>query len=198
LNVPTQMLKLAPLLPRARRWVREALVAHAHLAQPVMAFDQSSNLRGWFDPQVLADARFIAVSRVPVPPMEQWGIVRGDQLLSDPAGITFANTFFVRDGACTASLFFHELVHVVQWRVLGEARFLLLYGLLLAERGYREHPLERMAFDLQACFDAGDTPRNLTPEIERANRQGLARFAARSVAHRLLVAAAPLLARLPV
>jgi hypothetical protein len=49
---------------------------------------------------------------------------------------------------------FHELVHVVQYRVLGLKRFSELYvkGFLL-KGGYARIPLERQAYELGARFD---------------------------------------------
>ena len=74
------------------------------------------------------------------------------------AGITYFDTYFVRsDEARRESLHFHELVHVVQWGVLGPERFLASYADGLERFGYRHSPLEEMAYDLQTRFD--DDPR---------------------------------------
>ena len=50
------------------------------------------------------------------------------------------------------SLHFHELVHVIQWRLLGSEKFLALYADGLERFGYRKSPLEVMAFGLQHRF----------------------------------------------
>ncbi|MGB8014923.1 MAG: hypothetical protein WCF80_03410 [Pseudolabrys sp.] len=47
---------------------------------------------------------------------------------------------------------FHELVHVIQWRMLGPDRFLFLYANGLECFGYRQSPLEAMAYDAEAAF----------------------------------------------
>jgi hypothetical protein len=49
------------------------------------------------------------------------GLVRfADFGCMEMAGITYLDTFFVRaDQAWDESLHFHELVHVVQWRLVG-------------------------------------------------------------------------------
>ena len=49
-------------------------------------------------------------------------------------------------------LYFHELMHVVQWRMLGPERFLAAYADGLEKFGYRNSPLEAMAYDAQAAF----------------------------------------------
>jgi hypothetical protein len=50
---------------------------------------------------------------------------------------------------------FHELVHVVQYRVLGLKRFAELYVKgFLSGGGYEGIPLERQAYELGARFDS--------------------------------------------
>ena len=53
----------------------------------------------------------------------------------------------------TRVLHFHEMVHVVQWRVLGAERFLALYADGLEAFGYRNSPLEKIAYDAQELFN---------------------------------------------
>ena len=52
----------------------------------------------------------------------------------------------------------HGLVHVIQWRLLGPERFLALYADGLERLGYRNSPLEAMAFTLQKRFDREAQP----------------------------------------
>jgi hypothetical protein len=65
------------------------------------------------------------------------------------------------------SLHFHELVHVVQWRILGPERFLWAYADGLERFGYRNSPLEVVAYDLQERFDAGVKPFDVEAEVAR-------------------------------
>jgi hypothetical protein len=51
---------------------------------------------------------------------------------------------------------FHELVHVVQWRLLGPDRFLFSHANGLECFGYRQGPLEAVAYDAETAF-AGST-----------------------------------------
>jgi hypothetical protein len=84
------------------------------------------------------------------------------------AGITYLDTFFVRaDQAGDESLHFHELVHVIQWRILGPERFLWLYADGLERFGYRSSPLEVVAHDLQARFDTRCKPFDAEAEVGR-------------------------------
>jgi hypothetical protein len=49
-------------------------------------------------------------------------------------------------------LYFHELIHVIQWRLLGPERFLRLYADGLEKFGYQDSPLEKMAYHTQNEF----------------------------------------------
>ncbi len=66
------------------------------------------------------------------------------------------------------SLHFHEMVHVLQGQHLGPDRFIAAYaaGYLLAG-GYRQNPLEVMAYDLQGQFDAGFELFDVAAEVGR-------------------------------
>jgi len=92
----------------------------------------------------VADSKVVAVQKVPVPPLSAMGLVRSaDFERMQTAGITYLDTFFIRaDLTGDESLHFHELVHVVQWRILGPERFLWLYADVLERFGYRNSPLE--------------------------------------------------------
>jgi hypothetical protein len=42
----------------------------------------------------------------------------------------------------------------VQWDELMPEQFLITYAIELLEKGYRDSPVEAMAYDLQSLFDA--------------------------------------------
>lgn len=77
------------------------------------------------------------------------------------AAITFVDTVVVSrrsiDEAAPIALLFHELVHVVQYRVLGVAEFARRYveGWVRGGLSYSAIPLEREAYRLQADFESG-------------------------------------------
>jgi hypothetical protein len=50
------------------------------------------------------------------------------------------------------AIHFHELIHVIQWRLLGPEDFLAAYANGLDEFGYDNSPLEKMAYDAEALF----------------------------------------------
>lgn len=181
---------MLPILPRARRWFDEVLEAHHAEATPVMHFG-FPRLGYCFSPLFLREAKAVVCDSTPQPPIEQWGLRDVPEFGSLQArGITFNDTFFVlRPEADNESLFFHELIHVAQSRTLGFNRFLVMYGFDLIEFDYHESPLERMAYELQDRFDAGENFDALA-ETARRTRELAERFRGRSPVHRFALAAA--------
>jgi hypothetical protein len=147
------LLRLGVALPRVREWIDEFVIAHAPQARPVSSF-------GWprlariYPPELLDRAKAVTLDEVPFPPVGSFGLPELETMQpEEPGAITFKDTFFVRRDAHSESLHFHELVHVVQWDRLGVDNFLLAYGVGLAQFGYRNSPLEQMAYDLEERFD---------------------------------------------
>ena len=67
---------------------------------------------------------------------------------------------------------------MAQWTRLGVDNFLLAYGLGLAECGYRQSPLEEMAYSLQRAYELGKAvPHPLVPFIEARTDEIWARVA---------------------
>jgi hypothetical protein len=68
-------------------------------------------------------------------------------------GITYLDRYFIKQTVLTEeALHFHELIHVIQWRLLGPERFLVAYANGVDEFGYENSPLEKMAYDAAASF----------------------------------------------
>jgi hypothetical protein len=140
--------------PLIADWLQKTLAMYASVSRPVASLG-FSGLADYFDAPLLASSKVVVVPRVPMPPLSAMGLDRfRDFEQMDAGGITYLDTYFVRaDHAHIESLHFHELVHVVQWRLLGPERFLALYADGLERFGYRNSPLEVMAYDLQDNFE---------------------------------------------
>lgn len=149
-----QIQKLLSKLPEITGWIDATLAGHAGLSRPVTSFG-FKRLPDYYSPQFLDQAKVVVVEHVPVPPLSALGLPELAAFeQGNYAGITFKDTYFVKaDEASRESLHFHELVHVVQWGHLGVEKFLAAYAAGLAVQGYRESPLEVMAYDLQDYFD---------------------------------------------
>lgn len=82
--------------------------------------------------------------------------------MGDDDGITYLDTYFIkRTRPSNEALHFHELVQVVQWRGFGAERFVLTCADGLERFGYRNSPLERMAYDAEHRFSHSPEPFNL-------------------------------------
>ncbi|MES2697439.1 MAG: hypothetical protein V4773_28495 [Verrucomicrobiota bacterium] len=143
-------------LPLVLAWIRQTLTAHAADARSVASL-RFPRLPRYFGPALLDSAHVVAVERLPVPPLSQMGLAQFAEMERFIyGGITYLDTFFVTSGEeRNESLHFHELIHVLQWRLLGPERFLALYAAGLAQFGYRASPLEEMAYGAQNAFDQG-------------------------------------------
>ncbi|MCB2166580.1 MAG: hypothetical protein KQI78_02890 [Deltaproteobacteria bacterium] len=107
-------------LPLAREWVAATLKAHRDQVVPVDPMDYR-RLRQVFPGALLKRARAVVVTdNPPFPPLSRMGLPEFAAFEAMPiSGVTYQDTFFVRDGYQTESLYFHEMVHVVQWDRLG-------------------------------------------------------------------------------
>lgn len=145
--------------PLIAGWIRRTLATHASAARTAASFG-FRRLVDYYDATLLASSKVIVVPRVPLPPLSAMGLDRfSDFERMEADGITYLDTYFVRAGRSQdESLHFHELVHVVQWRLLGPERFLALYADGLERLGYRHSPLEVMAYGLQERFERERQP----------------------------------------
>ena len=151
-TVTPQEFELA--FPKVMDWIQKTLLAHQRLARPVTA-KNFQRLPLYFSRAQIEAAKFVVVERIPVPPLSSIGLSRFAEFeRGDYGGITYLNTYFLKSaGADDESLHFHEMMHVVQWHVLGAEHFLALYASGLEAFGYRNSPLEKMAYDAQELFD---------------------------------------------
>ena len=112
-------------------------------------------LGGFFPDTVLTETQLIQAV-VPEPvlyPMVRWLGVRGLLDMSMIGAITLIDVVAYPEEIDLSTLF-HELVHVVQYRVLGLRRFAKLYvGGFLTEGAYERIPLECQAYELGARFE---------------------------------------------
>ena len=145
--------EFAKFYPPLVAWIRNTLAASAPVAQTV-ASRGFSRLPLYFTEKTLASAKVVLVEPLPIPPLRSMGLARfADFERGNFDGITYLDTFFLKPAqANNETVYFHELVHVVQWRLLGPDRFLFLYANGLECFGYRQSPLEAMAYDAETAF----------------------------------------------
>jgi hypothetical protein len=151
---PEEFQKFYPVL---LGWIDITLRAHAANTQTVISRG-FPRLPLYFSADTLASAKVVLVDKLPIPPLSSWGLTRfADFERGNFDGITYLNTFFIkRDELRNEAIHFHELIHIVQWRILGPEQFLRSYADGLERLGYRDSPLEVMAYDAEAAFIAND------------------------------------------
>jgi hypothetical protein len=145
--------EFAAVYPVVLDWMRQAIAEHEHLGT-IVAAEGFKHLPQYFSQDLLNTTKVITISRVPIPSLSSMGLHRfSDFERGDFDGVTYLNTYFVkRTKAADEELHFHELIHIVQWQLLGPERFLKLYADGLERYGYRDSPLEKMAYAAQAEF----------------------------------------------
>jgi hypothetical protein len=143
--------------PRLLGWIDATLRTHAGDSRTV-ASRGFPRLARYFSTATLTSAKVVLVNQLPIPPLSSWGLTRlADFERGDYTGVTYLNTFFVkRDDIRNEAIHFHELIHVVQWRILGPEQFLRVYADGLERFGYRDSPLEKTAYVAEAAFTSNE------------------------------------------
>ena len=141
------------IFPLVHTWIGETLASHSNAAKPVSS-QGFVRLPRYFSAKLLASTKFITIDKIPMPPLSKLGLTRFAQFeFGDFDGVTYLDTFFLKRGRATDErLYFHELIHIVQWSLLGPERFLATYADGLEKYGYRDSPLEVMAYNAEATF----------------------------------------------
>jgi hypothetical protein len=140
-------------VPNICEWIDATLQRHRHSARPVTSFG-FARLRQYFQSQTLSRASVVVLDSLPKPPLTKLGLHQfADFEQMDADGITYKNVYFVKRGrAMDESLHFHELVHVIQWQLLGPEQFTLAYAQGLAQGDYASNPFEKIAHALEGRF----------------------------------------------
>lgn len=162
------MHKFHSKLPIVRNWIDKTLEENQDRAVPIIDLS-FSKLNKVFPVELLTRAKIVVVKgKVPFPPLSSMDLPEFAQMENMPmTGVTYKDTFFVNEIHQTESLYFHEIVHIVQWDRLGIDDFLLVYGAGLVQFGYRDSPLEKMAYSLQYSFDHSALPVDIVEQIQK-------------------------------
>ena len=145
--------------PKISEWIGQTLFSHAAKARSV-DLAGFKRLPLYFSSKLLNATKFVVVDHVPIPPLSAIGLHQFANFeKGDWDGMTYLDTFFVRyPRASDENLYFHELIHVIQWRLLGPERFLATYADGYEKHGYKDSPLEVMAYDAENAFVTATQP----------------------------------------
>lgn len=150
-----------------KNWIREVLKKYTPQAKPLKDI-HLPRLSAFASEALRSNISVVEVDTLPLPPVEEWGIHQLDHFVHEPfIAITYLNTLFIlKKESLNEVTLFHELVHALQWRILGEDRFLFLYTKGLLEDMYYTSPLEMMAYELQEEFENNEAPFDLEKKVE--------------------------------
>ncbi len=150
------------LITNGQEWVQVQRHLHRAAARTLLESEKAA-MRPFFRDQVLDDARVLHVPLIENPgfyaELKTVG-VSPPLDFRETEGITFVDTILVSEAMHPHSppqlgLVLHELVHVVQYAILGVGDFVDRYVRGWAKWGkvYRKIPLERHAYALQERFE---------------------------------------------
>ena len=150
------------LLAETPRWIESQRHTHRPSGIPIPE-PHLAGLLPFFRPETIERVRVTSVRTIENPGFfATLGSTPMD--LRRSAGITYGDTVLISEAHAawppSLSLLFHEMVHVVQFALLGVPRFSQEYVLGWAQNGrdYFRIPLEVQAYDLQREFDRGTLP----------------------------------------
>jgi len=140
-------------------WIEQTLAAHARKARTLASMG-FTRLPHYYSAELLDSAKVVYVDDVPTPPLTRLGLAQFAELEElDTAAMTYLNTVFaLKEARDYEPLHFHELIHVVQWKLLGPRKFVAAYAEGLERFGYRNSPLEVMAYDAEVDFVKSPQP----------------------------------------
>lgn len=151
------------LIQNGKIWVQAQREAHHPRARSLTQAEERE-LNPFFPASTLQRARVAVVPQIENPSFySQLPLGIAEPLdFTLAAGVTFDDTILIAQSVASplsSSLLFHELVHVVQYEVLGVAGFVENYVRGWAENNfdYFSIPLEHHAYALQDRFDNAPT-----------------------------------------
>jgi len=140
----------------------DRIIANHPNRETVLSWIQRNNAEdicSYFDFALLESTYIVEtenVPNIPIPKFFCWFFDSDaieDWNEMEAQGITLKDTIFIHKDDCYDWVVFHELVHAVQWRSLGDIDFIFTYGILLFVFSYDDHPLEQIAYDRENWYE---------------------------------------------
>ncbi|MBK5100882.1 MAG: hypothetical protein JJE15_07820 [Desulfobacteraceae bacterium] len=168
------------LVEHAIQWVQSEREGHRSTARDLTEIEKLE-FAAFFDPIILGIAKIKVVPSISNPGF--YAQLRDSRLpglldFTQAVGITFRDTIIVSQRYLTyrsqlRPLIFHELVHVVQYELLGVEVFIERYVRGWADNGfdYFRVPLEAHAYELQQRYET-DSKRGFAVVEEMQRRLG--------------------------
>lgn len=133
-------------LPGMIEWIETTKSVYRKNSKPIRAF-HLPHVALYFPDEFLSKVQIVQIDELPIPPLSLLGMKElADFEQADSRAITLDQMYFIKPSCANdEKIHFHELIHVLQWQILGKEKFLFIYGLGLLQFGYSESPLEVMA-----------------------------------------------------
>ena len=143
------------MINRIEQWIDDT--NHNFQSQRISCSTFDTVFVGFYSSQFLRKSYFVLVDNIPKPDFpELRAMGLGDFIDMPVNGITYKDTYYlIQDQANNLRLNFHELVHVVQWGLLGASNFINRYIYEIQNYGYESAPLEKMAYFLDHHYSSG-------------------------------------------
>ncbi|GAA6167997.1 hypothetical protein NBRC116591_18080 [Sessilibacter corallicola] len=155
------------MIETINQWIDATLEANRDKQQCCLSLPK--RVHQFYDEEFLASAFFVETTTIPKPTFIINIPGAEEYLAMDVRGVTYKNTYFVHPDI-PLSTHVHELVHVAQWKLLGAETFISEYIRGVQTYGYRDSPLEDIAFTVQQDFEDENASTNKPYDVvERVN-----------------------------
>lgn len=154
------------MINRIEEWIDETNRLYRTQRQSCSILETAFS--GFYPSAFLKDSYFVVVEHIPKPNFPELRQMGLDDFIDMPVnGITYKNTYYVdQKQAINLRLHFHELVHVVQWSLLGGEGFISRYINEIQNYGYESAPLEQMAYSLDRHYLSGGKPLDVPSYVQ--------------------------------
>ena len=168
---------LADWVEQCQLWVNAQMALHRGFARP-LAVNLREAMKPYFSQATLQSARLRWVRKVEYPDFFLEGArkagARAPADLRAMDGITFGRIILLAQSPRSTrrsrhALVFHELVHVVQYELLGIEEFVRRFARAIYEFDYEAIPIEVQAYELQSRFE-GTRRKRFSVEDEVVNK----------------------------
>jgi len=155
------------VIDKIEQWIDQTLINFSNSI--VSCGGLLPHFDGFYNSEFLSGSYFVVVEEIPKPDFPELRQVQlGDFIDMDFNGITYKNTYFIKKGnENNLILHFHELVHVLQWQYLGTKDFIRRYINEILQYGYKDAPLEKMAYTLDNHFNNKGKAFNISHYVQQ-------------------------------
>ena len=109
--------KLSGKLPAIRVWIEDTVASYRSRSTSVVELNLPP-LSRYFSTELLQEAKTVHLAHIPpLPPLDEIGLedASGSEEPVTYEAVTYGDAIFLRESLQSEVLYFHEIVHVIQW-----------------------------------------------------------------------------------